>query len=88
MPPGGAVVFGRSVLSGGNEVDSSLGAEPRSAEDLVVGRPSETREQDYMVSRSVLVLSKSALTASGSLARKRLTRGQKRERSEFTITNK
>ena len=38
VPPGSAVVFGRSVLGAGTGVDSNLGAEPQSAEGLIVGR--------------------------------------------------
>ena len=52
MPPGGAVVFGRSVGDGGTGVNPDLGAEPRSEEGLFVGGPLMTWDQDSMASRS------------------------------------
>ena len=66
---------------------SDLGADLRSAEVLVVGRPSTTREKDSIASKSVLSLYTSAFTTPGLSARNRLTRALKRERSAFTITN-
>ena len=64
---------------------SNLGAEPRSAEGLVVRRSLTMCEQESIASRSVLSLSMSALTTSGLPSRKRLTRSPKRERSELRI---
>ena len=88
VPPGGTVVFGWSVLGGGTGVNSDLGAEPLSAEGLVIGGPSTTCEQDYMTSSRVLIPYTSALTTSVLPDRKRLARAPEWERSEFTITNK
>ena len=84
-PRGRAVVFGKSDLGGGNGMVSNLGAEPRSAEGLVVRRSLTMCEQESIASRSVLSLSMSALTTSGLPPRKRSTRAPKRERSELRI---
>ena len=88
MPPGGDVVFGQSDFGGGAGMDSDLGAEPRSAEGLGVGRPSMMRDRDSIDSRSVSIRSTSELTTSGLSEQKQLARAMKRERSELTITNR
>ena len=88
MTPGGAVVFEWSVFDRETGVDSDLGAEPQSAERLIVGGLSTTREQDSMASRRISILSTSALTTLGFPDWKQLTRAPKREWSELTIKNK
>ena len=64
---------------------SNLGAEPRSAEGLVVVWPSTMREQRIIDYRSVLSLSMSAFTTLGLPARKRSVRVTKRYQLEFTV---
>ena len=66
---------------------SNLGADTQSAEGLVVGWPSTTREQDSIASRSVLRLSMSVILTLGSPERNLLTRAPKQEGSKFTIKN-
>ena len=65
VPAGGTGVLGRLTFGEGTGVESDQGVDPRSAEGLSVGRPSTIRERESIASRSVSILSTSALTNSG-----------------------